>query len=170
MTDLAARVERRTVGWREWVSLPALGIDRIKAKFDSGARTSALHAANQEIYEEGGRTWVRFCAYPIQRDDETVVRCAAPVADRRWVTNSGGDRERRYVIATLLDIGGASWEVELTLTSRDQLGFRMLIGREAMRGRLVVDPARSFCLRRGKGKAGSRRTRQAGETPRRKDE
>lgn len=165
MTALPPSLERRTVGWREWVSLPALGIGRIKAKLDSGARTSALHAWEQELFEKEGRPWVRFCAHPVQRDTGTVIRCAAPLADRRWVTNSGGDKERRYVITTLLGMGGESWEIELTLASRDQLGFRMLIGREAMRGRLVVDPARSFCLRRSAQKTGSHRAKQTGRTP-----
>ncbi len=139
---------RRIVGWREWVSLPALGIDRIKAKLDTGAKTSALHAWNQELYEIDGMPWVRFHAYPFQHDDGTAVRCAAPLADFRLVTNPGGTRERRHVITTVLGIGGKAWTIELTLTDRDEMGFRMLIGREAMRGRLIVDPKRSYCTGR----------------------
>lgn len=135
----------RVVGWREWVSLPELGIDAIKAKLDTGAKTSALHAWDLEFYEIDGLPWVRFCTYPFERDDDTVVRCAAPLADCRWVTNPGGKRERRCVITTMLGISGVSWGIELTLTNRDEMGFRMLVGREAMRGRLIVDPGRSFC-------------------------
>lgn len=140
----AAYGDCQIVGWREWVSLPALGIDVIKAKFDTGAKTSALHAWDQEFYEVDELPWVRFCAHPLEHDDDTVVRCTAPITDYRWVTNSGGKRERRYVITTLLSVSGETWEIELTLTNRDNMGFRMLVGREAMRGRLVVDPAQSF--------------------------
>lgn len=139
-----AKIQRRVVGWREWVALPALGIESIKAKFDTGARTSALHVWDQEVYEVEGKRWVRFSTHPVQRDDDTVVHCAALLVDRRWVRNSGGNRECRNVISTLLGIGGETWEAELTLASRDAMGFRMLVGREAMRGRLVVDPAQSF--------------------------
>ena len=136
--------ERRIIGWREWVSLPALGIDAIKAKLDTGAKTSALHAWDQEIYEQDDRPWVRFSAHPFQRNDAIVVRCSAPLADYRWVRNSGGARDRRYVIATELAVGDATWSIELTLTKRDEMGFRMLIGREAMGGRLIVDPRQSY--------------------------
>ena len=101
--------ERRIIGWREWVSLPALGIDAIKAKLDTGAKTSALHAWDQEIYEQDDRPWVRFSAHPFQRNDAIVVRCSAPLADYRWVRNSGGARDRRYVIATELAVGDATW-------------------------------------------------------------
>lgn len=139
-----AEIRRRVVGWREWVALPALGIEAIKAKLDTGAKTSALHVRDQELYEADGMLWVRFRTHPFQRDDRTVVRCAAPLIDRRWVRNSGGTRERRNVITTLLGIGGETWEMELTLASRDEMGFRMLVGREAMRGRIIVDPAQSF--------------------------
>lgn len=140
----ASRVDRRIVGWREWVSLPTLGIHAIKAKLDTGAKTSALHAWDQELYEVDERPWVGFWAHPLQRDDGTVVRCEAPLTDRRWVTNPGGTRERRYVVTTMLAVGGECWEIELTLTHRDEMGFRMLVGREAMRGRLIVDPSQSF--------------------------
>ncbi len=134
------------LGWREWVALPELGIDRIKAKLDTGARTSTLHAWDQEVYEYRGRSWVRFLAHPLQRNDEVALQCEALLADRRWVTNSGGGRERRNVIITLLGAGEICQPVELTLTNRDEMGFRMLIGREAMRGRFVVDPGSSYRL------------------------
>lgn len=146
----AKRINRRIVGWREWVSLPVLGIELIKAKFDTGAKTSALHAWNQEVYVVDGRRWVRFDAHPVRKDDGTKVSCVAPLADCRWVTNSGGSRERRNVIITSLSVGNKTWNIELTLANRDQMGFRMLVGREAMRGRLIVDPKGSYRLGRRK--------------------
>ena len=151
----------RIVGWREWASLPALGVDAIKAKLDTGAKTSALHAWDVEPYEIDERPWVRFCAHPFQHDDETVVRCAAPLTDRRLVMNSGGTRERRYVITTKLEIGGEIWPIELTLTNRDEMGFRMLIGREAMRGRLIVDPRASYRAKKPGRRSGPSKTRSA---------
>lgn len=132
------------VGWREWVSLPALGVDAVKAKLDTGAKTSALHAWGEEVFEIDELPWIRFRAHPFQQDVETEVRCAAPLTDCRLVTNPGGTRERRHVITTMLEIGGKCWPIELTLTNRDAMGFRMLIGREAMRGRLIVDPKASY--------------------------
>jgi len=139
------RNDRRIVGWREWVALPALGLDRVEAKLDTGARTSALHASDQEIVAVEGAPWVRFRTQATQqRNDERVVDCFAPLADRRWVTNSGGGRERRHVIETPLRLGDETWTVEITLTNREEMGFRMLIGRQAMRGRLIVDPMNSY--------------------------
>lgn len=132
------------VGWREWVALPELGIALVKAKLDTGARTSALHAYDVEPFHRDGADWVRFTAHPFQRDEATTRRCTGRVVDERRIMNSGGGREYRYVIETPLRVGGREWPIELTLASRDELGFRMLLGRTAMRRHLVVDPTLSY--------------------------
>ncbi|MEM1264050.1 MAG: ATP-dependent zinc protease [Pseudomonadota bacterium] len=134
------------LGWREWVALPELGLDAIKAKVDTGARTSTLHAFEVAEYKKGGASHVRFQVHPNQKDNDTVVVCHAPVVDRRRVSDSGGHREWRWVIVTDLLIGAHEWSIEMTLTARDNMLFRMLLGRTAMRGRAIVDPARSYLV------------------------
>jgi hypothetical protein len=138
------RVEKTVIGWREWVALPGLGVERIKAKIDTGARTSALHAWNIRPFERQGAPWVRFEVHPVQRNNRIILSCAAPVVDRREVRSSSGHREIRYVVATALDIGGDRRDIELTLTKRDEMGFRLLLGRTALRGHHLVDPGRSY--------------------------
>ena len=133
-------------GWREWVTLPALGVDKIKAKVDTGARTSALHAWHIHEVERNGEPWARFCVHPNQRTMDGEVWCEAPIVDHREVRNSGGKAEHRYVVETELELGPDRWPIELTLTSRDNMGFRMLLGRTAIRSKLLVDPARSYPL------------------------
>lgn len=132
------------VGWREWVSLPELGLPVIKAKIDTGARTSALHAFSVERYKQQGRDRVRFHIHPIQRQTETVIVCDTLLKDEREVTDSGGHTELRYVIESSLHIGAVSWPIEITLTNRDNMRFRMLVGREALKNHLLVDSARSY--------------------------
>ncbi len=132
------------MGWREWVSLPSLGIVAIRAKLDTGAKTSALHAWDIRVRTVEGQKWIRFRVQPIQRDDVTPVVSEAPLSDRRWVTSSNGTRELRYIIVTELQIGTSSWDIELSLTNREGLEYPMIIGREAMRNRLMVDPRASF--------------------------
>ncbi|MDJ0759394.1 MAG: RimK/LysX family protein [Woeseiaceae bacterium] len=135
-----------TLGWREWVRLPDLGIKNIKAKVDTGARTSAIHAFELETFSEAGREKVAFRIHPLQHDEETIVTCVTDILDKRVVTDSGGHKEERIVIATTLDIGSYTWPIEATLTSRDTMLFRMLLGRTAIKSRAQVDPARSYLV------------------------
>ena len=135
-----------TVGWREWATLPRLDINRIKAKVDTGARTSALHAFDLEYLDTPEGTMVRFKIHPLQRDTSLVVDAIAPLLEMRHIRNSGGQTQERPVIKTQISLGQQPWDIELTLTNRDVMGFRLLLGREAVRRRFLVDPGGSYLM------------------------
>lgn len=145
MSD-ARRIKRSKllIGWREWVHLPELLPDPIKAKIDTGARTSALHAYHVHEYLERGVRCVEFVLHPQQKLRKPERRCRAEVIDQRIITSSNGQRERRYLIGTTLRLGPSSWPIELSLTNRDSMSYRMLLGREGLRGHCQIDPGRSF--------------------------
>lgn len=142
--------DRPVIGWREWVSMPDLGIDRIKAKIDTGARSSAIHAWDIEPYTQDGEDWVRFNLHPFQRNDTVVVPAQAKIVDRRPVTNSGGTKEDRFFIEVDIVIGQHHWPIEINLTNRDQMGFRMLLGRTAFQDRVLIAPDRSYMMGRNR--------------------
>ena len=143
------------IGWREWVSLPDLGIKHLKCKIDTGAKSSALHAFYIEPFVENGIQRVRFGLHPFQRRVDKVVECVSDVIDERIVTDSGGHKESRFVIFTNVALGLHIFSVEMTLTNRDTMRFRMLLGRTGMAGRFLVDPQASYLL--GKKKLEQRR-------------
>ncbi|MGD8999586.1 MAG: ATP-dependent zinc protease [Granulosicoccaceae bacterium] len=138
--------DKTIVGWREWVTLPDLGIRDIKVKIDTGARTSALHAFDLKTFTEDGVKKIWFAIHPLQKRVDVVKECIAEVLDQRWVSDSGGHREKRYVIRTNIALGDNLWPIEMTLTNRDNMKFRMLLGRTAMHDRLIVDPSASYLL------------------------
>ncbi|MDM1045994.1 30S ribosomal protein S6--L-glutamate ligase [Myroides sp. 1354] len=139
-------VDKLIVGSEEWCSFSTLNIPAIKARVDSGAKTSALHAVNISPFEKEGEKWVKFDVNPLQNNGKTIIHCEAKVVDKRIVKSSSGSRESRYVIRTILGFGETAWDIELTLTNRDSMGYRMLLGREAMGGRILVDPEKHFLL------------------------
>lgn len=134
------------IGWREWLDLPELGISTIKAKIDTGARSSALHAFDIQQFKVNEKEMIRFEVHPVQRDSRHTVTTEAELMEWREVKNSGGVVQLRPVIQTKLKLGGQQWVIELTLTNRDMMGFRMLLGRSAIRKRFLVDPGKSYLL------------------------
>ena len=132
------------LGWREWVGLPDLNIARIKAKVDTGARSSALHAFMLDPYKKGSEDWIMFAIHPEQGNTNLIVECHAPIKDRRIVSDSGGHKQRRYVIETQLRLGQSSLKAEVTLTNRDSMLFRMLLGRTALSHHYLIAPNESF--------------------------
>ena len=132
------------IGWRETVALPQLGVNYIKAKIDTGARTSALHAYNLEEFELNDKLMIRFQIHPFQRDNKRVVNTEAEILEYRQIKSSNGQIQRRPVILTSVKLGTQKWQIELTLTNRDVMGFRMLLGRQAVRKHFLIDPGKSF--------------------------
>ncbi len=136
--------EPLVIGWREWVGLPDLGIKRVKAKVDTGARSSALHAYDIHEFDCDGEKWVRFKVHPIQRNSRDFKQTEAKILDYRVIRSSNGKSEKRPVVMSTVGLLGVHWPVELTLTNRDAMGFRMLLGRQAIRGRFLVDSNKSY--------------------------
>jgi hypothetical protein len=144
VTPRKTAVDPRVVGWREWLALPEFGISRIKAKIDTGARTSSLHAFDLVSFLHRGHQWVRFEIHPMQRTAYNAVLIETEVLEYRKVRSSNGHASVRPVIATQVQLMGQEFPIEITLANRDEMGFRMLLGREAIRGRFLVDVGRSF--------------------------
>lgn len=132
------------IGWREWVSLPELGIKKIKAKVDTGARTSSLHAYDIETIKEKDGEYLKFKVHPIQGDSRTSIKCKAKLVEYRNVKSSNGKSEKRPVVMTSVKLLDDIWNIEMTLTNRDEMGFRMLLGRASVKNKFLVNPGKSF--------------------------
>ena len=132
---------KKIIGWREWVSLPDFGIAKIKVKVDSGARTSALHVSQAKTYKRGGKRFVKFIVHPIQRKNKPTYIVHAPLIEKRTIRSSVGHETIRPVVCTTLEVANEKWPIEITLVNRDVMGFRMLLGREAVKDRYLLDPA-----------------------------
>ncbi|MBI2168410.1 MAG: ATP-dependent zinc protease [Actinobacteria bacterium] len=162
-----ARQPLRIIGWREWLALPDLAVHALKAKIDTGARSSTLHAFDVQTFARDGRRWVRFKVHPVQRSTRETVHAELPLHDERLIRDSGGKEQLRPVILTTIEVSGERWPIELTLTNRDAMGFRMLLGRQAIRGRFVVDAGRSYVTgrRNGLGKLAAKKDARKGAQP-----
>jgi len=154
--------ELPVIGWREWVGLPDLGIPAIKAKVDTGARSSSLHAVDIQLFRRGETHMVRFKVYPFQRDRKHAVTTEAVLLGRRLVRSSSGQEEFRPIIRTSIEVLGRSWLIYLTLAQRETMGFRMLLGRRAVRRKFLLDPGRSFLTGKVRAPASKRRKKAPG--------
>lgn len=133
-------------GWREWAQLPELHVEMIKVKIDTGAKTSSLHAFDLFTFTHMGRDCIQFDVHPLQDNDFITHTCISPIMDYRWITSSTGHKQRRFIIHTTLKIGDFTSLIEVSLANRDEMGFRMLIGRNAIKKHILVDPSHSFLL------------------------
>jgi ribosomal protein S6--L-glutamate ligase len=138
--------DKLLIGWQEWCSLPGLGIPLLKAKIDTGAKTSAIHAFDFHRFTKSSRDLVKFRIHPLQGTSVATISCIAPIIDIRPVMSSNGHKETRIVVLTPLVLGDKSWDIEVTLSNRDPLRFRLLLGREALKNRVIIDPHRACCL------------------------
>ena len=136
----------QTAGWREWVSLPDLGLPKVKAKLDTGANYATLHAIKITPFEKNGKPYVRFTVHPEQYQNKSKQVCEAPVVEMRSIKSSSGKAQDRYVIRTTLDMGGDKWKIDLTLTNRMNMRYRMLLGRMSIKKRFLVCSSRSYLL------------------------
>lgn len=146
MTEKKAKIKSKNIiGWEEWCNFPDLNLPAVKAKIDTGAKTSTLHADNLKLFEKDGVDYIRFEVHPIQKNRDITVTCEAPVVDFRTVTSSNGEREKRYVINTSFKLGDKIFDADLTLTTRYGMRFRMLLGKDALKaGKFLVDPAKGY--------------------------
>ena len=137
------------IGWREWLSLPELGIPAIKAKIDTGAKTSALHTFHIESFKQNSKEYVRFEIHPLQKNLDIIIKCVSPILDKRVVKDSGGHSEDRFDISTPMHLGELTIPIEITLTNREDMQFRMLLGRSALiKANIEVDPSTSYLFGR----------------------
>ena len=144
MDKMVKKKEKIIIGWREWINLPELKLKNIKVKVDTGARTSSLHAYDIEYFKKGSQKWVKFKVHPDQKNTKKIVKCQGKILEFRKIRSSNGATELRPVIETTAVLGGVEWPIELTLTNRDEMGFRMLLGRASMKGIFLVDTGKSF--------------------------
>ena len=136
----------KLIGWSEWASLPELAVERVKVKVDTGARTSALHAVNLATEMRDGQEWISFTLHPLQENTQVALTCTAAVKEYRTVRDSGGHEESRAVIDTAIEVGGEEWPIEVTLTDREHMAFRMLLGRSAIKNKFYVDPNNEYLI------------------------
>ncbi|MFP4106395.1 MAG: ATP-dependent zinc protease [Phycisphaerae bacterium] len=143
------KAPKPVVGWREWIAIPSLGVPAIKAKIDTGARSSSLHAFDMKVSEGHGGAVVSFSIHPMQKTTQPTVEAQMPLLEKRWVRSSSGHRTLRPVVMMPIQLHGMVFDIEVTLTRRDAMGFRMLLGRQALRKRFLVDPGKSYLAGRG---------------------
>jgi len=138
------RLKKPLIGWREWVSLPALGVKEIKAKIDTGARSSSLHAVDMKFYKRNGNDYVKFKIHPKQKNTRKVIETHAKVLEYRSIRSSNGHVSKRPIILTDIELHGQKWQIELALSNRDEMGFRMLLGRQSVKKKFLIDADNSY--------------------------